>query len=327
MSLLDISGLKLVFQTDRGRLDLFTSLDLALGEREIVGIVGESGSGKSTLAYAIIRLLPASARILGGEIVFDGKSLLHLKESEMSQVRGKSITMVFQDPGTSLNPLFRIREQMLSVLKSSIGLEGPAAHRHMLELLKEVELPDPESVLDAFPFELSGGMQQRVMLAMALSANPKLIIADEPTSAVDATIQAQILKLLHKLRAEREFSMILITHSIVAARDVCDRIVVMYAGDVVEDGLTSRVVSAPKHPYTKALLSCIPVPRKPDAEKTPLPVVAGQVPDLTSPPQGCRFHPRCPNAMAVCSQSRPPYFEVDSSRTQCFLYEPGRGPR
>jgi oligopeptide/dipeptide ABC transporter ATP-binding protein len=190
-----------------------------------------------------------------------------------------------------------------------------------------VELPDPESVMDAFPFELSGGMQQRVMLAMALSANPRLIIADEPTSAVDATIQAQLLKLLRKLRGEREFSMILITHSIVAAREVCDRIAVMYAGDIVEQGKMSSVVSDPKHPYTKALMNCIPVPRAPDAPKTPLPVVAGQVPDLTSPPTGCRFHPRCSYAMDVCRREKPSFYQAGASRALCFLYDGGGGPR
>lgn len=322
-----MSELALSFYTERGRLDLFTSLDFALAEREIVGIVGESGSGKSTLAYAIIRLLPANARILGGEIRFDGQSLLQLKESEMAKVRGKRITMVFQDPGTSLNPLFRVGDQIRSVLKTNTGLEGAPAKLQSMELLREVELPDPEGVLDSFPFELSGGMQQRVMVAMALSANPKLIIADEPTSAVDATIQAQLLKLLRKLRAEREFSMILITHSIVAARDVCDRIAVMYAGDIVEDGKMSSVIADPKHPYTKALLNCVPVPRKPDSAKTPLPVVAGHVPDLTSPPAGCRFNPRCPYAMDVCRLEKPSYCQVDASRTMCFLYGAGGGPR
>ncbi len=325
--MLDIAGLKLSFYTERGRLDLFTSLDFSLGEREIVGIVGESGSGKSTLAYAIIRLLPANARILGGEINFEGSSLLRLKEKEMAKVRGRRITMVFQDPGTSLNPLFRVGDQMRSVLKSNVGLEGAPARQHSVELLKEVDLPDPEGVLDSFPFELSGGMQQRVMLAMALSANPRLIIADEPTSAVDATIQAQILKLLLRLKAEREFSMILITHSIVAARDVCDRIVVMYAGDIVEDAGVSSLVSDPKHPYSKALLNCIPVPRKPGDAKVPLPVVPGQVPDLTDPPAGCRFHPRCPYVMAVCRDERPSHYQADGSRTMCFLYGSGGGPR
>lgn len=325
MNLVEIEGLKLSFQTERGQLDLFTSLNLAVGEREILGIVGESGSGKSTLAYAIVRLLPGNAKILAGDIKFEGKSLLSLKETEMAKFRGKRITMVFQDPGTSLNPVFRVREQMLRVIKSSIGLEGEPAMRHAVQLLKEVELADTDQVMDSFPFELSGGMQQRVMVAIALSSNPRLIIADEPTSAVDATIQMQILRLLRKMKAEREFSMILITHSIAVAQDVCDRIAVMYGGDIVEEGEAARIVGSPKHPYTEALVKCIPQPRRPDEQKLPLPIVGGQVPDLTAPPLGCRFHPRCRYVMDVCRKEKPAYYKVDDSRALCFLFRDGKG--
>lgn len=326
MNLVEISGLRLAFQTERGHLDLFTSLNLSVGEREIVAIVGESGSGKSTLAYAVVRLLPGNAGILGGDIKFEGNSLLPLKESEMAKVRGKKITMVFQDPGTSLNPLFRVGEQMLRVIKNHLGLEGGPARMHAMRLLKEVELADPEQVMDSFPFELSGGMQQRVMLAIALSSNPRLIIADEPTSAVDATIQMQILRLLQKMKAEREFSMILITHSVAVAEDVSDRIAVMYAGDIVEEGDARSIVRSPKHPYTQALVRCIPEPRKPDESKVPLPVVGGQVPDLTAPPSGCRFNPRCPYVMDICKREKPAYYRVDGTDVLCFLYR-GVEPR
>jgi oligopeptide/dipeptide ABC transporter ATP-binding protein len=323
MNLIEVSGLRLAFMTERGRLDLFTSLNLSLGEREILAIVGESGSGKSTLAYAIVRLLPGNAGIVGGDIRFEGKSLIALKESEMAKIRGKKVTMVFQDPGTSLNPVFRVGEQMLRVIRNNIGLEGVPARRHAAQLLKDVELADTDQIMDSFPFELSGGMQQRVMLAMALSSNPRLIIADEPTSAVDATIQMQILRLLQKVKSEREFSMILITHSIAVAQDVSDRIAVMYAGDIVEEGDAKSVVRSPKHPYTQALVRCIPQPRGPVDSKVPLPVVGGQVPDLTMPPQGCRFHPRCPYAMDICRKEKPPYYSVDGSRALCFLYKEG----
>ncbi len=323
MNLVEISGLRLSFLTERGQLDLFTSLNLAVREREILGIVGESGSGKSTLAYAVVRLLPGNAGILGGDIKFEGKSLLALKEGEMAKIRGKGITMVFQDPGTSLNPVFRVRDQMLRVIKNNIGLEGEPAMRHAVRLLKEVELADTEQVMDSFPFELSGGMQQRVMLAIALSSNPRLIIADEPTSAVDATIQMQILRLLRKMKAEREFSMILITHSIAVAQEVSDRIAVMYAGDIVEEGEAKSVVSSPKHPYTEALVRCIPQPRKPEDQKAPLPVVGGQVPDLTRPPPGCRFHPRCPYVMDICRKEKPAYYRADGAEALCFLFREG----
>ncbi len=294
---------------------------MTLEDREILGIVGESGSGKSTLAYAITRLLPSNARIRGGEIYFEGKSLLRLSEAAMRKVRGRKITMVFQDASTSLNPLFRIKNQLLVVIKENVGLEGVPARQHAMELLRQVELPDPEGVMETFPFELSGGMQQRVMIAMALSSNPRLIIADEPTSSVDATIQMQILQLLRRLRAEREFSMILITHSIVVAEEVCDRIAVMYAGDIVEEGPAQRILSGPKHPYTEALVRSIPRPRGLGEARRDLPVVAGQVPDLRSPPTGCRFHPRCPYVMKVCVEKMPPSYKVDDSQVLCYLYE------
>jgi peptide/nickel transport system ATP-binding protein len=323
MNLVEIEGLKLSFLTERGRLDLFSSLNLAVGEREILAIVGESGSGKSTLAYAVVRLLPGNAGILGGDIKFDGKSLLTLKESEMAKIRGKGITMVFQDPGTSLNPVFRVRDQMLRVIKNNTGLEGEPAMRHAVQLLKEVELADTDQVMDSFPFELSGGMQQRVMLAIALSSNPRLIIADEPTSAVDATIQMQILRLLRKMKAERAFSMILITHSIAVAQDVSDRIAVMYAGDIVEEGEADSVVRSPKHPYTQALVRCIPRPRRPEEQKVPLPIVGGQVPDLVQPPPGCRFNPRCPYVMDICKKEKPAYYKAEGSRVLCFLFREG----
>jgi oligopeptide/dipeptide ABC transporter ATP-binding protein len=192
-----------------------------------------------------------------------------------------------------------------------------------VELLKEVELADTEQVMDSFPFELSGGMQQRVMLAIALSSNPRLIIADEPTSAVDATIQMQILRLLQRMKADREFSMILITHSIAVAQEVSDRIAVMYAGDIVEEGEARNIVSSPKHPYTQALVRCIPQPRKSEEQKVPLPIVGGQVPDLTEPPPGCRFHPRCPYVMDICKKEKPAYYRADSAHAMCFLYREG----
>ncbi|MDV3292787.1 MAG: ABC transporter ATP-binding protein [Nitrososphaerales archaeon] len=301
-------------------MKLFTSLNLGVGEKEIVGLVGESGSGKSTLAYAVVGLLPANARILSGEILFENSSLIGLGESEMREIRGKKVTMVFQDPTTALNPVFRIEDQMLRVIKNNLGLEGALARKQALQLLREVELPDPEGMIESFPFELSGGMQQRVMMAMALSSNPRLIIADEPTSAVDATIQAQILDLIRGLRSERDFSMLLITHSIAVAEEVCDRVAVMYAGEVVEIGPAEEVIGSPKHPYTKALVRSIPRPRRAGEGKTDLSVVGGQVPDLKNPPSGCRFHPRCPFVMDMCKKEEPPAFSVGDRRVSCFLY-------
>ncbi len=285
--------------------------------------MGESGSGKSTLAYTIVRLLPANAVIWDGGVVFQGNSILGLSEKEVRKMRGKKVTMVFQDPTTALNPVFRIKDQLLRIIKDNLGLVGTPAKQHAIQLLREVELPDPATIMDSFPYELSGGMQQRVMMAMALSSNPRLIIADEPTSAVDATIQAQIIDLMRKLRNERDFSMLLITHSIAVAREICDRVAVMYAGEIVEIGPTEKVIGAPKHPYTQALVRSIPRPRKPGEPKSDLSVVAGQVPDLRKPPTGCRFHPRCPFAMEICRKEEPPAYSVDERSVSCFLYKGG----
>jgi len=318
--LLEVKELRLVFETERGVLSLFQGLSLSVMKGEVLGIVGESGSGKSTLAYAIIRLLPGNARVLGGIVLLEGRDVLRMKEGELRRIRGKEVTIVFQDPSTSLNPVFRVKDQLLSVVKENLGLEGEAARVRAVELLRQVELPDPESIMNSFPFELSGGMQQRVMIAMALAANPKLIVADEPTSSVDATIQTQILTLLKRLRTERGFSMMLITHSIAVAEEVSDRIAVMYAGEVVELGSSESVIREHMHPYTEALLKSIPRPRRRGEQKGQLPVVQGQVPELTSPPSGCRFHPRCPYAMDICSVERPPYFRRGDTLVMCWLY-------
>ncbi len=322
--LLSVKDLRLSFRTDRGEFRLFHGLDLDIGKGEVLGVVGESGSGKTTLAYSIIRLLPSNARIEGGSISLEGRDMTQLSEKRMREVRGRLITMVFQDPSTALNPAFRIKDQMLKVIRANTGIEGPEARVLAMGMLRNVELPDPASIMKSFPYELSGGMQQRVMIAMALSANPKLVIADEPTSAVDATIQVQILKLLDRLRRERGFSVLLITHSIAVAREVSDRIAVMYAGDVVEEGEADRVVDSPKHPYTQGLVKCIPSPRARGHAKTDLSTVPGEVPDLTDPPQGCRFHPRCPYLMDVCKKAKPRYWKAGDSVVLCYLYEEGR---
>lgn len=319
--LLEVVGLKLNFNTIKGTLELFQDLSFELYRNEIVGIVGESGSGKTTLAYAIVGLLPTNAKIDSGKIYFNGVDLLSLKEAEKKEIRGRKITMVFQDPTTSLNPLFKIREQMLDVIKKNTGMTGRRAEKYAIELLRSVELPDPDSVMECFPFELSGGMQQRVMIALALTSNPELIIADEPTTSVDATIQIQILNLLKKLEKEKGFSMLLITHSVICAKEICDRVAVMYAGEIVEIGPTDDVFGSPKHPYTQALVNSIPIPRRPGEPKRMLNTVPGQIPDLTEPPTGCRFHPRCPYRMSKCSIHRPEMYKANNNRARCFLFE------
>jgi peptide/nickel transport system ATP-binding protein len=319
--LLEVTELGLRFYTDRGVVKLFESLNLQLKESEFLGIVGESGCGKSTLAYAIIRLLPSNCKITNGDIRFEGESLLSKSEENMRRLRGKRISMVFQDPSTSLNPVFKVSEQFLKVIEQNQGLTSGLARQRAADLLRLVELSDSEAILDSYPFELSGGMQQRVMIAMALSSNPKIIMADEPTSAVDATIQAQILELLRRLRSELGFSMILITHSIAVVSEICDRIAVMYAGDIVEEGPAAEVLSSPKHPYTVGLLETIPKLRGLKQNRVDLPVIRGSIPDLINPPSGCRFHPRCKFAMPICSNEVPKNKKIGSGRsTACFLY-------
>ncbi|MDG6902053.1 MAG: ABC transporter ATP-binding protein [Nitrososphaerota archaeon] len=320
-SLLSVRGLKLSFRTERGDVRLFDGLNLDVGKGEVLGVVGESGSGKTTLAYSIIRLLSSNAKLESGTVVFDGRDIAGMKESELRKVRGREITMVFQDPSTALNPAFRVKDQMLRVIKANTGIEDKEARVLAMGMLKSVELPDPAAIMGSFPYELSGGMQQRVMIAMALTSNPKLVIADEPTSAVDATIQVQILRLLQRLRVERGFSVLLITHSIAVAREVSDRIAVMYAGDVVEEGEARKIVEAPKHPYTQGLVRCIPTLRTSGASKADLATVPGEVPDLVDPPTGCRFHPRCPFVMDVCRKEKPRYLKAGDSMALCNLYE------
>ncbi len=322
--LLSVRDLKLSFQTERGELRLFQGLNLDVGKGEVLGVVGESGSGKSTLAYSIIRLLPPNARFEGGSVVLGGKDLTKLSEKQMRDVRGRDITMVFQDPTTALNPVFRVKDQMLKVIKANIGVEGAEARVLAMGMLRNVELPDAAAIMGSFPYELSGGMQQRVMIAMALTSNPQLLIADEPTSAVDATIQVQILKLLDRLRREKGFSVLLITHSIAVAKEVSDRIAVMYAGDIVEEGEAEKVVDSSKHPYTQGLVKCIPAPRARHESRRDLATVPGEVPDLTDPPPGCRFHPRCPYVMDVCRKTKPGYWKAGDSHALCYLYEGGK---
>jgi len=297
-------------------------VNLSLERSQLLGVVGESGSGKSTLAYALIRLLPRNAIIRSGEVVFDGVSLLGASEAELRGIRGKKISMVFQDPMTSLNPLFKVKDQICRVLELHLGVERKEAERLSADSLRAVELADPEQVLDSYPFQLSGGMQQRVMIAMALSSQPDLIIADEPTSAVDATIQVQILDLLSRLRRELEFSMLFITHSLEVVAAVCDSVAVMYAGSMVETGRVSEVFASPKHPYTQALMAAIPRPRKSASEGKRLQSISGTPPDLLSLPIGCKFHPRCPYVFDRCRSEDPTLREVGRGhRVACHLYQ------
>ncbi|MGC8618629.1 MAG: ABC transporter ATP-binding protein [Thermoplasmata archaeon] len=316
--LLRILNLSVRYSTPSGPLTAVNRISLDVDKGEIVGIVGESGSGKSTLAYAIIRLLPANTRT-DGIIEFDGENILEKDEKDMEKVRGSKISMVFQDPMTSLNPLFRVKDQFLRVLRTHRGMKREEDIKYAAEKLAEVEIPDPSEVLMAFPFELSGGMQQRVMIAMALSSDPRLIIADEPTTAVDATIQSQILRLLKKINQERNLSIMLITHNLGIVAELCDSVVIMYAGMVFERGPVERIFMNPLHPYTISLLQSIPQIGKVNRDRD-LPAIRGSVPDMVNLPKGCPFSPRCDKATEKCRLLSPKLVEAEKDHyVACHL--------
>jgi oligopeptide/dipeptide ABC transporter ATP-binding protein len=294
---------------------------LSLHARGTLGIVGESGSGKSTLALTILRLLPPAARIVGGRMMFEGENLLDKSDTEMRRVRGKRIAMILQDPMASLNPLFSIGNQVGEPIRVHEGASRASAWQRAVGLLKAVRIASPETRVTQFPHEMSGGMRQRIVGAIGISCEPRLLIADEPTTSLDLTIQAQYLNLLRDLQREHGLALIFITHNLGIVAKMCDQLAVMYAGRVVERGPVSRIFSAPAHPYTKALLGSIP--RMTD-NRQHLTAIEGQPPDLSSLPPGCAFAPRCPMAVARCRVEAPPEVAIDEGRTaRCWLAVPG----
>lgn len=318
--LVGVYGLRVEYLTAQGVVEALGGVSLEVGENEFVGLVGESGSGKTTLGNAILGLLPPNARV-SGRVVFEGEDLLEAGWEKLKRIRGRLVTAVFQDPYTSLNPLFRVGDQVTRPLEVHYGMSKEEARRRITHFLKLVGLGDPAYVLSAYPYELSGGTQQRVMLAMALSTMPKLVVADEPTTSVDASIQAQIVRLLARLKREVKFAMLLITHSIEVAAALCDRLAVMYAGRIVEVGPTERVLESPRHPYTRALLACVPKPRLSPNEPKRLEAIAGSPPDMLNPPRGCRFHPRCPRAFERCRSVEPSRTVLEGGvEVWCHLY-------
>jgi oligopeptide/dipeptide ABC transporter ATP-binding protein len=293
---------------------------LSLRAGGTLGIVGESGSGKSTLALTILRLLPPAARIVSGRMMFEGENLLDKSDTEMRRVRGKRIAMILQDPMASLNPLFSIGDQVGEPIRVHEGASRAGAWERAVGLLKSVRIASPETRVTQFPHEMSGGMRQRIVGAIAISCEPRLLIADEPTTSLDLTIQAQYLNLLRDLQREHGLALIFITHNLGIVAKMCDQLAVMYAGRVVEQGAVARIFSAPAHPYTKALLGSIP--RMTDNRQR-LTAIEGQPPDLSSLAAGCAFAPRCPVAFARCSTEAPPEFAVDGGGTaRCWLAAP-----
>ena len=308
--LLEVRNLKTHFNTGDGIVKAVDGVSFDVREGETVAIVGESGSGKSVTAMSVLRLIPnPPGRIVGGEILFDGVDLLRIKESEMREIRGNRIAMIFQEPMTSLNPVLTIGRQVGEPLEVHQSLDSKGILERCTELLRKVRIPDPEKRLDAYPHQFSGGMRQRAMIAMSLACEPRLIIADEPTTALDVTVQAQILELLKELTRQSASSLVLITHDLGVVARYADRVNVMYAGRVVERGPARDIYNTPKHPYTIGLMQSIP--RLDDDAGSRLVPIDGQPPDLSNLPPGCPFNPRCRNAIERCREKLPPLTQVN----------------
>jgi len=314
-ALLELRELCVAFRSQHGVVEVLNRASMTVERGEIVGVVGESGSGKSVMALATIRLLGAEGIITGGEIRFEGRDLGAIDERELLSIRGRSIGMVFQEPLSSLNPLFRVGYQLREVLTTHLGLSRVAARRRVLELLSWVGIPSPAERVAAYPHELSGGMRQRVMIAMAMACEPKLLIADEPTTALDVTIQAQILELMHRIRRDSGTAILLITHDMGVIARMADRVVVIYAGQIVEDAPIRALFDRPAHPYTRLLLDAVPTTRRRSAR---LPVIRGSLPAPSRLPGGCRFHPRCPITIEECRATTPKVIDLGEGRhTRC----------
>ena len=318
-TLLEVKGLRTQFNTYTGVVKALDGVNLSISSGETLGLVGETGCGKSVTALSIMRLIPnPPGEIVSGQVLFRGENLLKYKEKRMRRIRGNQISMIFQDPYSSLNPLYHVGEQVSRVIRLHQQLEREPAQEKTLSMFDRVGLSDPERILTSYPHELSGGMQQRVMIALALSSFPGLLIADEPTTALDVTIQAQILRLMRELKSDINTSILLITHDLGTIAHMCDRVAVMYAGNVVEHGSILPIFKDPKHPYTQGLLDAIPIIGK---RQKRLNVIPGTVPNLIYPPLGCRFHPRCAHAMPKCGKEKPGEMEVEDRHfASCFLY-------
>ena len=322
--LLEVKDLQTHFLTRAGVVRAVDGVSLHLDRGELLGLVGESGCGKSVTALSVLRLVAPPGRIVGGEIVFDGQDLLKLSEARMRELRGDDIAMIFQDPMTSLNPVYTVGEQIAEALRLHRKLSRKAARAAAVEAMREVAIPDPGRRADDYPHQLSGGMRQRVMIAMALACDPKLLIADEPTTALDVTIQAQILEMLDELRRTRELAVLLITHDLGVVAEVADRVAVMYTGRIVEESPVGELFARPKMPYTEGLLRSVPKLTAAEVEKKErLQAIEGTVPKLTQLPPGCHFAPRCPHRMPRCTEGeRIPLYELEGGvRVRCVLYD------
>ena len=322
MPILDVKGLKTVFRTRGGEVHAVNSVDFDLRPGELLGVVGESGSGKSVTMMSLLRLLPSPpAEMRNGTVTFDGQDLLKISPEALREVRGSKVGFIFQDPMTSLNPVYTIGFQLAEPLRAHLGMSKAQARQRSIELLKLVGIPDAERRLKDYPHQFSGGMRQRVMIAIALACDPKVLIADEPTTALDVTIQAQIIELIKDLRKKLGMAIIWITHDLGVIAGIADRVMVMNAGQVVEEGPVNEIFNDPQHPYTQALLKTVPAVRGPRAER--LQVIEGQPPIMYEAPAACSFRNRCRFAFDRCSQANPALTEVSvpGHRAACFLLD------
>lgn len=318
--LLEIKDERLSFFTPAGEVKALNGVSFSMEEGEVLGIVGESGSGKSVTAYSVMGLTAYPGKLIGGTINFNGHQIDKMSEKEMRKIRGNEVSIIFQDPMTSLNPVYTIGNQITEVIRLHTGKSKKEAHDRAKELLELVGINEPAKRLKQYPHELSGGMRQRVMIAIALACEPKLLIADEPTTALDVTIQAQILELMQELRKKLGMSIIMITHDLGVVASMCERIAVMYAGHIVEYGTADEIFYEPKHEYTKGLIKSIPKLNVQETER--LIPIEGQPVDLLNPPAGCPFAPRCANCMKICLREMPPKTELsDTHYSQCWLLQ------
>jgi peptide/nickel transport system ATP-binding protein len=322
-AVLHVEGLCTHLYTDGGVVRAVDNVSMTVGRDEMVALVGESGCGKTMTALSIIRLEPSTARILSGSIYFDNRDLLQLSREDLRAIRGKRIAMIYQDPMTFLNPILRVGNQVAEVIVLHQKVNKVKARERVLEVFGQLGIPSPERVAESYPHQLSGGMRQRILIAMAISCHPDLLIADEPTTALDVSVQAQIMELLKKIRTELKSSLLLITHDLGLVAENCDRVYVMYAGHIVEHADTVTLFSHAKHPYTQGLLRSN---LSPDRRVAKFETIDGEVPNLISPPSGCRFHPRCEYRIEICEKEKPPSFDLSNGHTaSCWLLDEGQG--
>ncbi len=326
MALLEVKNLRTEFKTEQGQVQAVRDVSFSLDQGEVLGVVGESGSGKSQTMFSIMGLLAENGDIVGGEIIFDGEDISRKQfknkkqfTKKLNTIRGNTMSMIFQDPMTFLNPVLKVETQLIEPLMNHKKISKVQARQVALELMEQVGIPHPEKRINQYPFEFSGGMRQRIVIAIALACSPKLIIADEPTTALDVTIQAQVLELIESLKEKSNSAIVMITHDLGVVAKLCDRIAIMYGGKIVEIGTDKEIFYSPKHPYTKGLLSCIANPEDPDEkELSPIP---GSPPDLLKPPMGCPYVDRCNDAMKVCKQHMPSVSVFsDTQQCSCWLH-------